>query len=82
MAEFTTKVKGLGFTHTEANTSISPQMLGELIETAVPISSIHSHCRAIISSKGIPLISLSLSSLDKNNRMEATGFPKKMISIH
>ena len=81
MSEFTTKAKELGFTHIEANASISPQMLSELIETTVPISSIHSPCPAVLSSRGVPVTSLSLSSLDENERMEAISFTKKTIDL-
>ena len=81
MAEFATKAKGLGFTHIEANASISPQMLSELLKAAVPISSIHSPCPAVISSRGIPISSLSLSSLDESERMEAVSFAKKTIDL-
>jgi len=81
MAEFTTKAKELGFTHIEANASISPQMLSELIETTVPISSIHSPCPAVLSSRGIPISSLSLSSLDESERMEAISFTKKTVDL-
>ena len=81
MAEFAAKVKELGFTHIEANASIYPRMLGELIETAVPISSIHSPCPAVLSSRGIPVASLSLSSLDESERMEAVSFTKKTIDL-
>ena len=81
MAEFTTKAKELGFTHIEANAFISPQMLSELIKTAVPISSIHSPCPAVLSSRGIPISSLSLSSLDESERIEAVSFTKKTIDL-
>jgi len=81
MAEFATKAKELGFTHIEANASISPQMFSELIEAAVPISSIHSPCPAVLSSRGIPISSLSLSSLDESERMEAVSFTKKTIDL-
>jgi sugar phosphate isomerase/epimerase len=81
MAEFATKAKELGFTHIEANASISPQMFSELIEAAVPFSSIHSPCPAVLSSRGIPISSLSLSSLDESERMEAVSFAKKTIDI-
>jgi len=81
MAEFATKAKELGFTHIEANASISPQMLSELIEAAVPISSIHSPCPAVMSSRGTPISSLSLSSLDESERMEAVSFTKKTIDL-
>ena len=81
MAEFATKAKELGFTHIEANASISPQMLSELIEATVPISSIHSPCPAVMSYRGIPISSLSLSSLGENERMEAVSFTKKTIDV-
>ena len=81
MAEFASKAEELGFTQIEPNTSISPQMLGELIEAPVPISSIHSPCPAILSSRGIPISRLPLSSLDKNERTEAVTFTKKTIDL-
>jgi sugar phosphate isomerase/epimerase len=81
MAEFAIKARELGFTHVEANASISPQMLSELIEAAVPISSIHSPCPAVLSSRGIPINSLSLSSLDESERIEAVSFTKETIDI-
>jgi sugar phosphate isomerase/epimerase len=81
MAGFATKAKELGFTHIEANASISPRMLSELLKAAVPISSIHSPCPAVLSSRGIPVSSLSLSSLDESERMEAVSFTKKTIDL-
>ena len=81
MAEFATKAKELGFTHIEANASVSPQILSELIGTAVPISSIHSPCPMVLSSRGIPVTSLSLSCLDESERMEAISFTKKTIDL-
>jgi sugar phosphate isomerase/epimerase len=81
MAKFATKVKELGFTHIEANASISPRMLSELIETVVPISSIHAPCPAVLSSRGTPISSLSLSSLDESERIEVVSFTKKTISL-
>jgi sugar phosphate isomerase/epimerase len=81
MARFATKAKELGFTHIEANASISPRMLSELLKTTVPISSIHSPCPAVLSSRGIPVSSLSLSSLDESERMEAVSFTKKTIDL-
>jgi sugar phosphate isomerase/epimerase len=81
MAGFATKAKELGFTHIEANASISPQMLSELIEAPVPISSIHSPCPAVLSSRGIPISSLSLSSLNENERIEAVSFTKKTLDL-
>jgi sugar phosphate isomerase/epimerase len=81
MAEFAARAKELGFTHVEANASISPRMLSELIETTVPISSIHSPCPTVLSSRGIPIANLSLSSLDESERMEAVSFNKKTIDL-
>jgi sugar phosphate isomerase/epimerase len=81
MAGFAAKAKELGFTHIEANTSISPRMVSELLKTTVPISSIHSPCPAVLSSRGIPVSSLSLSSLDESERMEAVSFTKKTIDL-
>jgi sugar phosphate isomerase/epimerase len=81
MAEFAAKARELGFTHIEANTSISPEMLGELIKTTVPISSIHSPCPAVLSSREIPISKLSLSSRDVSERMEAVNFTKKTIDL-
>ena len=81
MAEFAAKAKELGFTHIEANASISPRMLSELLETAVPISSIHSPCPAVFSSRGIPIIRLSLSSLDESERIEAVSFTKQTVDL-
>jgi sugar phosphate isomerase/epimerase len=81
MAEFAAKAKELGFTHIEANTSISPRMLSELLQTTIPISSIHSPCPAVLSSRGIPINNLSLSSLDESERMEAVSFTKKTIDL-
>ena len=81
MAEFVAEAKKLGFTHVEANASVSPQNLDELIKTAVPISSIHSPCPTALSSKGIPAANLSLSSLEKSERDEAVSFTKKTIDL-
>jgi sugar phosphate isomerase/epimerase len=81
MAGFAAKAKELGFTHIEANASIFPQMLSELLNTTVPISSIHSPCPAATSSRGTPISSLSLSSLDESERMEAVSFTKQTIDL-
>jgi sugar phosphate isomerase/epimerase len=81
MAGFVTKAKEFGFTHIEANASISPQMLSELLKAKVPISSIHSPCPATLSSRGIPVSSLSLSSLNESDRMEAVSFTKQTIDL-
>jgi sugar phosphate isomerase/epimerase len=81
MAGFAAKARELGFTHIEPNTLVSPEMLNELLKTAVPISSIHSPCPVVLSSRGIPVSSLSLSSLNESERMEAVSFTKKTIDL-
>ena len=81
MWQFVAKARKLGFTHIEANASISPQGLDELTKASVSISSIHSPCPAVSSSKGTPAANLSLSSLDKGEREEAVSFAKKTIDL-
>lgn len=81
IAEFVVKAREFGFTHMEANSSVSPQGLNELIETSFPISSIHCPCPAALTSKGIPVANLSLSSLEKNEQEEAINFTKKTIDL-
>ena len=81
MAGFVVKAKEFGFTHIEANASVSPQMLSELLKTKVSISSIHSPCPATSSSRGTPISSLSLSSLNESDRMEAVSFTKRTIDL-
>ena len=81
MAGFAAKVREFGFTHIEPNALVSPRMLNELLKTAVPISSIHSPCPAVLSSKGSTVSRLSLSSLDMSERTEAVGFTKKTIAL-
>jgi sugar phosphate isomerase/epimerase len=81
MAEFVTRAKELGFTHIEANHWISAQMLGELIQTAMPISSIHSPCPDRLALRGTPASKLSLSSLDQSERAEAVGFARQTIDL-
>jgi len=81
MAGFAAKAKEFGFSHVEVNVSVSPQRLGELVETSIPISSIHSPSPAVPSSKGVPVANLSLSSLEENEREEAVSFAKKTIDL-
>jgi len=81
MAEFAAKARELGFTHVEPNASVSPKLLRELLKTGVPISSIHSPCPAVPSSRGTPVSSLSLSSPDTSQRTEAVSFTKKTIDL-
>lgn len=81
MAGFASRAQELGFTHIEANHWISARMLAELIETPVPVSSIHSPCPAALSSAGIPASKLSLSSLDDSERTEAVSFAERTIGL-
>jgi sugar phosphate isomerase/epimerase len=81
MAGFAAKLRELGFTHVEPNALVSPRMLNELLKTTVPISSIHSPCPTVLSSRGIPVSGLSLSSLDASERVEAVSFTKKTIDL-
>jgi sugar phosphate isomerase/epimerase len=81
MAGFVAKAKEFGFTHIEANASVSPQMLSELLKTRVSISSIHSPCPATLSSRGTPISSLSLSSPNESDRREAVSFTKRTIDL-
>ncbi len=81
MAEFVAKARELGFTHVEASSSLSREMLDELMETSVPISSVHAPCPASVSSRGIPVASLSLSSTDAAERREAVRAVKRTIDI-
>jgi sugar phosphate isomerase/epimerase len=81
MAGFVAKAKEFGFTHIEANASVSPQMLSELLKTRVSISSIHSPCPATLSSGGTPISTLSLSSPNESDRREAVSFTKRTIDL-
>jgi len=81
MGGFVAKAKEFGFTHIEANASVSPQMLSELLKTGVSISSIHSPCPATLSSRGVPISSLSLSSLNESDRIEAINSTKRTIDL-
>ena len=81
MAEFAAKLRELGFTHVEPNRLVSPRMLAELLNTGIPISSIHSPCPTVLSSKGTDADRLPLSSLDVSERAEAVGFAKRTIDL-
>ena len=81
MADFVAKAEQLGFTHIELNTLVSPKMLRELLDTGVAISSIHSPCPSVLSFRGVPVSSLSLSSVDERERKEAVSFTKRTIDL-
>ncbi len=81
MAEFAAKLRELGFTHVEPNRAVSPRMLAELLKTGIPVSSIHSPCPTVLSSKGTDVDRLSLSSLDVSERVESVSFAKKTIDL-
>jgi len=81
MAGFAAKLRELGFTHVEPNRAVSPRMLAELLKTGIPVSSIHSPCPTVLSSKGTDVDRLSLSSLDVSERVESVSFAKKTIDL-
>lgn len=81
ITEFAAKVREFGFTQVEAHSSLSPEMLDELVETSVPISSVHSPCPTSLSSKGLPVSSLSLSSTEETERREAISSAKKTVDL-
>ena len=54
MKEFAAKAEEWGFTHIEANSLVSPQMLDELVDASMPISSLHAPCPNHPSSTGAP----------------------------
>lgn len=82
MAEFVRKAREFGFTHLELNTSLTPQMLDELLRTAdLPISSVHAPCPNGRNEKGIEANALSLSALDEDERQQAVGFAKASIDL-
>jgi sugar phosphate isomerase/epimerase len=81
MADSASKAGELGFTYIEANAAVSPQMLDELINAAVPLSSIRSPCPAILSSRGTPPNNLSLSSLNGSERTEPVELTESTIDL-
>jgi len=81
MKDFVANAKALGFTRIEPNSTLTPEMLDELIAISIPISSIHCPCPAYLSSKGTPTASLSLSSTEESERREAIVFAKKTIEL-
>jgi sugar phosphate isomerase/epimerase len=81
VAAFLAEARNCGFTHIEAHSSLSLQMLNELLEAPISISSIHSPCPTFLSPKGIPIASPLLSSILENKRREAIDSAKKTIDI-
>jgi len=65
MTEFAAKAKEFGFSYVEVDASVSPQRLAEPVQTSMPISSIHSPAPTVLSSEGIPVANLSLSSKEE-----------------
>lgn len=68
-----------GFTHIEANSTISKHMLDELALSSFPVSSLHCPCPYHLTSAGFPVSDLSLSSIDESERSEVIYFAKKTI---
>jgi len=81
MAEFVEKAREFGFAQIEAHSSLSPEMLNEIIETAVSISSVHCPCPNSLSSNGIAVSHLSLSSTEEIERREAINYANKTIDL-
>jgi len=81
IAEFVEKAQKFGFTQIEAHSSLSPEMLDELVKTGVPISSIHSPCPTVCSSNGMPVSSLRLSSTRETERREAINYTERTIDL-
>jgi len=65
MTEFAAKAREFGFSYVEANASVSAQRLAELVQTSMPISSVHSPAPTVLSSEGIPVANLCLSSQEE-----------------
>jgi sugar phosphate isomerase/epimerase len=82
MTEFIRDAREFGFTHLELNTSLTPGKLNELraIE-GVEVSSVHAPCPNTLTSDGSRASSLSLSSLNEDERQEAVNFTKSTIDL-
>ncbi|NQT73819.1 MAG: sugar phosphate isomerase/epimerase [Chloroflexi bacterium] len=82
MNEFVRDVFDYGFTHVELNASLTAKTLKALLTIeALKISSIHSPCPNGPSSEGTKASSLSLSSLNEDERKEAVAFTKNTIEL-
>jgi sugar phosphate isomerase/epimerase len=68
-----------GFTHVEANSTISKHMLDELALSSFPVSSLHCPCPYRVSSTGAPASDLSLSSTNESEKSEAVYLAKQTI---
>ena len=78
---FISNIKEWGFTHIEPNSSIPSQTLDKIVRSSTPISSLHSPCPHSISSTGVPVKELSLSSIHEPERREAVHYAKKTIEL-
>lgn len=82
MNEFVRDIFDYGFTHVELNASLTAETLKELQTVeGLKISSIHSPCPNGPTSEGTKASSLSLSSLNEDERKEAVAFAKNTIEI-
>lgn len=82
MNEFVHDVLDYGFTHVELNSSLIAERLKELLTIeGLKISSIHSPCPNGPSSEGTKASSLSLSSLNEDERKETVAFAKNTIEL-
>jgi sugar phosphate isomerase/epimerase len=76
---FISYVREWGFTHIEPTSSIPSQTLDKIVHSSIPVSSLHSPCPHSISSTGVPVKELSLSSIQETERREAVHYAKKTI---
>jgi len=82
MNEFVRDVLDYGFTHVELNASLTAETLKELLPVeGLKISSIHAPCPNGPSSEGTKASSLSMSSLNEDERKEAVAFAKNTIEL-
>ncbi len=82
MAEFMKDAREFGFTHLELNASLTSEKLKEILVTeGVKVSSVHAPCPNDLTSDGNKASSLSLSSLNEDERQEAVKFTKATIDL-
>lgn len=81
MAGFIRDALEFGFTHLELNSSLTPERLKDLLDIGeMPVSSVHAPCPNVQTAEGIAS-SLSLSTLDEDERREAIRASKASIDL-
>lgn len=82
MSRFVQEVYDFGFTHIELNSYLNSERLKQLLNVdELKISSIHSPCPNNRTSSGSKASTLSLSSLDEDERQKAVAFARKTIEL-